>query len=264
LRLKSQFGLPEPLWPQNVDLGVESAKARRRLLPVTVLYTSASAVTVALAVRSGRSLAVAALFLIAGAASWTLLEYFAHRYVLHGPFPDGPDPVTHFLHRRFDHLHVEHHQRPWDGNHINGTIGDTLPFVIVLAGLAALTPLNTFPVFLVGLVQSYVVEEWVHHSVHYFNFNSRYFRYIRRHHLFHHSRHGSAVAFGLTSHLWDAALGTPVGRSLGEAASADPPVLAAATPRVAVWQPSAVERRSRPRRALARCRRRDSAECNQG
>jgi Fatty acid hydroxylase superfamily len=268
LSLKSKAGLPEPLWPQNVDLRVEAAKARRRLIPVTLLYTFASAITLAAAVRSGRSLAVAALFLAAGAASWTLLEYFAHRYVLHGPFPDGPGPVQHFLHRRFDHLHVEHHQRPWDGNHINGTIGDTLPFVLVLAGLASLAPVHTLPVFLVGLVECYVVEEWVHHSVHYLNFNSRYFRYIRRHHLFHHSRHGNAVAFGLTSHVWDVAWGTPVGRSLGvpagEPVPEPPPILAATAARLALSEPKAVARRSRSRRVPA-SRRRSSAseECSQ-
>jgi hypothetical protein len=254
-RLKSEIGLPEPLWPQNVDLRVESAKARRRLLPVTFLYTAGSLITVALAVRSGRSLLVGALFALAGAATWTLLEYWVHRYLLHGPFPDGPGPVQHFLHERFDHMHVEHHERPWDGDHINGTISDTLGLVVVLALLAAPAPLNTLPMFMVGLVQSYVIEEWIHHLVHYYNFNSSYFRYIRRHHLYHHSRHGSRVAFGLTSHIWDAALGTVADRPLGEPARDVAPMVAASSARTPAWCPGAPGRRLRPRRVFARGRR---------
>jgi cyclopropane-fatty-acyl-phospholipid synthase len=225
--VKSQVGLPDPLWPRGVDVRAEAAKARQRLLPVTLLYTSASLFMAWLVARSGRSLAVAAAFTVAGILAWTLLEYLVHRYVLHGPFPDGPGLVEHFLHKQFDHLHVAHHQRPWDGNHINGSTRDTLPFVVVLAALAALTPLHTFPMFLVGLVQSYVVEEWIHHTVHFYHFDSRYFRYIRRHHLYHHSRHGSRLAYGLTSDIWDIACGTQPDRALGEptrerAAAAEP------------------------------------------
>jgi dihydroceramide fatty acyl 2-hydroxylase len=213
--LKSQVGLPEPQWPRGVNLPAEARKARHRLYPVSALYSGASLVVVSLVLRSGRSLGVAAAFVASGVVAWTLLEYLVHRYVLHGPFPDGPGLLQHLLHKRFDHLHLEHHQRPWDGEHINGSIGDTLPFVVVLGALAGLAPLNTLPMLLVGLVQSYVVEEWVHHSVHFYNFSSRYFRYIRRMHLYHHSRWGAQGAFGLTSDLWDSVYGTRPPRDLG-------------------------------------------------
>jgi len=259
---KSEAGLPGPLWPRNVDLRTESRTARGRLYPITIAYSAASALTLAVVLRSGRSVAMAAGFLAAGVATWTLLEYLVHRYVLHGPFPDGPGPVQHFLHVRFDHLHLEHHQRPWDGRHINGSFGDTLPFVLLLAAVAALFPAHTVPVFLVGLVQSYVVEEWVHHSVHYYNFNSRYFRYIRRHHLYHHSRHGSRVAFGLTSDVWDAALGTPTSRPAGEQV-VEPAKRPATSARALAPSARPAVRRAPGRRAFLGCRRRDAPECGQ-
>ena len=41
--------------------------------------------------------------------------------------------------------------------------------------------------FVAGILQAYVVEEWVHHSVHFYQFENLYFRYIKRHHLYHHS-----------------------------------------------------------------------------
>jgi len=142
-------------------------------------------------------------FFAVGAATWTALEYWVHRYVLHGRFPDGPGAFRHLLHRYFDHLHMEHHKRPWDGNHISGTTRDTLPFVFVLALLSYLAPFHTLPLFVAGIMQAYIVEEWIHHSVHFCQFRGRYFRYIKRHHLYHHSPKGSKVGYGLTSGLWD-------------------------------------------------------------
>jgi len=180
----------------------EAAKARGRLYPPTVLYTVYAAVLMASAMRTPHAAAALAFF-AAGIAAWTLLEYGVHRYVLHGRFPDGPGVMRHFLHVRFDPLHWEHHERPWDGEHINGRIGDTLPFSIALVALAALFPVWSAPVVIAGLLQSYVVEEWVHHSVHFYHFDNRYFRYIKRHHLYHHSPKGGDVGYGLTNGLWD-------------------------------------------------------------
>jgi sterol desaturase/sphingolipid hydroxylase (fatty acid hydroxylase superfamily) len=57
--------------------------------------------------------------------------------------------------------------------------------------------------FIAGLIQCYILEEWVHHSVHFYNFRNRYFRYIRKHHLYHHSPRGGEVAYGLTNGVWD-------------------------------------------------------------
>jgi sterol desaturase/sphingolipid hydroxylase (fatty acid hydroxylase superfamily) len=53
------------------------------------------------------------------------------------------------------------------------------------------------------LLQSYVVEEWVHHSVHFYHFDNPYFRYIKRHHLYHHSPKGDEMGYGLTNGFWD-------------------------------------------------------------
>jgi sterol desaturase/sphingolipid hydroxylase (fatty acid hydroxylase superfamily) len=207
---KSKFGLPEAGFPQGVDLAAEARKARHRLYPVTALYTASAAGVLGTALLlSPRPMAAVAWF-ASGVFTWTYLEYFAHKYVLHGRFPDGPGWLRHQLHRMFDHLHFEHHARPWDGNHINGTVRDTLPAVLLLAVPSYLAPLHTAPVFVAGIIQSYILEEWVHHSVHFYKFRNRYFRYIRKHHLYHHSPHGAEVAYGLTNGLWDVLTGTRI------------------------------------------------------
>src|SRR5262245_46458185 len=91
---------------------IEARKARRRLYPVTVVYTLCSLTMVGFCLTAGQPLR-GLFFYALGFVVWTWVEYEVHRYVLHGRFPDGPGLVQHFLHKNFDHLHWEHHARPW-------------------------------------------------------------------------------------------------------------------------------------------------------
>ena len=197
---------------ERIDLATEARKSRRRLYPVSIAYSLYASVVLGLAWRSagpGRPLA----FSGSGLALWTVAEYLVHRHVLHGRFPDGPGFLRCWLHRAFDNLHVEHHARPWDGNHINGTIKDTGPYVAVLAALSFLAPLPTAPVLVASFMLAYVAEEWVHHSVHFvsvYGLKGPYWWYITRHHQYHHSPRGSELAFGLTNGLWDLVFGTRI------------------------------------------------------
>jgi cyclopropane-fatty-acyl-phospholipid synthase len=169
---------------------------------VSILYTLFGLGVLA-AVGASERPGLGLLAFLLGGAVWTFVEYKVHRYILHGRFPDGPGVLQHFLHKTFDHLHWEHHKRPWDGNHINGTIKDTLPFAGPVALLSFLLPVWSLPALVAGILQAYVIEEWVHHSVHFYHLENRYFRYIRRHHLYHHSPKGMNIAFGLTNGFWD-------------------------------------------------------------
>lgn len=195
-----------------IDLAAESRKARRRLYPVSIVYSTYAAVVVALAARAAgpwRPLP----FYGAGVLVWTLAEYLVHRYVLHGRFPDGPGVLQHRLHTAFDTLHTGHHARPWDGDHINGTIKDTVLYVAFFVAASFLAPLPPAPVLVAAFVQAYVLEEWIHHSVHFtavYELEGRYWRYITHHHSYHHSPRGSELAFGLTNGLWDTAFDTRI------------------------------------------------------
>jgi sterol desaturase/sphingolipid hydroxylase (fatty acid hydroxylase superfamily) len=205
--LKSVHGIPDPVYPRGIDLAREARTARRRVYPVTVLYSTYAAFVVPRAFRIAplTTLTFAAL----GVALWTWLEYLVHRFVLHGRFADGPGWLTHRLHRYLDTMHGDHHLRPWDGMHINGFL-ETVPIAVVLAALSYRAPLPTLPVLVAMLMLSYVTEEWVHYSVHFHRFRSRYFDYIRRHHLYHHSPRGSELAFGLSNGVWDVVHGTRI------------------------------------------------------
>jgi len=176
--------------------------SRHRLYPMSAFYTLYSLAILFLALRSAHPL-LAVFVYAAGVPVWTLVEYFFHRYVLHGHFGPGEGIIRTFMNRRLDPLHWEHHAHPFDGHHINGELRDLLPLFFVAAPVSFLAPIYTLPILLAGVVQCYVLEEWIHHSVHFYNFRSPYFRYIKRHHFYHHSPKGKEEGYGLTNGFWD-------------------------------------------------------------
>ena len=176
--------------------------SRHRLYPITAFYTIYALVVLFFALRSSHPW-VAIIFYAFGLPVWTFVEYLFHRFVLHGRFAPGKGIIRKFLHERLDPLHWEHHAHPFDGHHINGELSDLLPLFFIAVPVSFLAPIYTLPVLLAGVVQCYVVEEWVHHSVHFYNFRSPYFRYIKRHHYYHHSPKGMEQGYGLTNGFWD-------------------------------------------------------------
>jgi sterol desaturase/sphingolipid hydroxylase (fatty acid hydroxylase superfamily) len=193
--------------PSSAYKREQAAVSRGRLYPVTAFYTAYSVILLAAAARWSARPWLAALFYLAGLPVWTLVEYVSHRYILHGRFKKSKHRWKihkHFAHKVLDPLHWEHHERPFDGLHINGTIKDLLPLFAVAAPLSFLLfPAFTASMLLAGVCQGYVTEEWVHHSVHYYNFRNRYWRHIKKYHLYHHTSQGMERGFGITSAFWD-------------------------------------------------------------
>ena len=101
----------------------QAALARRRLYPLTAFYTLYAILVLTIAFSTKHPW-IAVAFFSAGCATWTLVEYLFHRYVLHGRFPPGKGLIRKFLHERLDPLHWDHHARPFDGSHISGGLKD--------------------------------------------------------------------------------------------------------------------------------------------
>jgi cyclopropane-fatty-acyl-phospholipid synthase len=216
-RGKAQMGIPYPGSPVGVVLADEARRSRHRLYPVTVIYSSLALAVLLLALRSNARVAV--LMAAAGFVAWTAMEYWVHRYVLHGVFPIRDSRWSRILNKAFDHLHWQHHQRPWDGNHINGTILDTVWAVAPAWSLSFLAPVHTAPAFFAGFFLGYVIEEWCHHSVHFYVFEWSWFRALKARHLYHHSKFGNQILFGLSNGFWDEVIGTGLGAA-GDSAPA--------------------------------------------
>ena len=176
--------------------------SRRMLYPVTTFYTCYSLIMMIVAGRTKHAFVAVAFYLV-GAPIWTFIEYLSHRYVLHGRYKPGKGLPRKLLVKYINPLHWEHHDHPFDGEHINGELKDLLPMFAVFAPLSFIFPVYTAPMLLAGVCQCYVLEEWVHHSVHFYNFRNRYFKYIRKHHIYHHTSTGMKLGYGFTSAIWD-------------------------------------------------------------
>jgi sterol desaturase/sphingolipid hydroxylase (fatty acid hydroxylase superfamily) len=207
--LKSVAGPhPEPSFPAGVDMSAEARRSRGRLYPVTAIYTACFLTLVWFALRAGMGFRLL-VFSAVAVLLWTFVEYTSHRYLMHRPFPRGDRIGSRILHYLFDALHADHHARPWDGYFINGHL-DTLFVSAVLVPLSLLAPPYTASVVVVVLFACYVTEEWVHHGLHFWNLDLGYFQYLRRRHLYHHSRHGVGRAYGITSGIWDTVFATRI------------------------------------------------------
>jgi 4-hydroxysphinganine ceramide fatty acyl 2-hydroxylase len=206
---KSRDPVPAPDSPIGYDLELEARKARRHLWGPTLFYVPLSLGALAAALSRPESRLTGVAFFVLGLAAWPLVEYAAHRYVLHGAFPDGPGRWNRLLHRLFDDLHWEHHAHPWDGDRIGGSLRQTLPFAALLVLLAlALAPWYTLALTIAALMLGFIGEEWTHYALHLHPLPGRYYRRLRRHHAFHHSIVGAELAWGVSSPLWDILLRT--------------------------------------------------------
>jgi dihydroceramide fatty acyl 2-hydroxylase len=192
--------------PYKVYKRQQAGISRRRLYPVTAFYGCYLVTMLVLAWRTNhRYIGIA--FLLAGIPVWTLVEYLMHRYVFHHHFTQSGESFKKFytgLGKKYlDALHWEHHERAFDGYHINGELQDLLPLFSLAVPLSFIFPVYTAPMLLAGVVQSYVVEEWIHHCIHYYNFRDPYFRHVKRYHLYHHTSAGIEQGFGITNGFWD-------------------------------------------------------------
>ena len=185
--------------------------SRSKLYPVTAFYTACTAILLVLGLRTRHPYEALAFFL-AGIPTWTFVEYTSHRWVFHRHWKMSKRKYkkyfTYLSHRYLDPTHFGHHERPFDGEHINGHLKDTLPIFVVALPVSFLFPTYTLPMLLVGVVQCYVTEEWIHHCMHFYYFRNSYFLHIKKSHLYHHSSQGFDRGYGITNAFWDVIFGT--------------------------------------------------------
>jgi sterol desaturase/sphingolipid hydroxylase (fatty acid hydroxylase superfamily) len=197
--------------PVSVYKREQAGISRRKLYPVTVFYTACATILLVLGLRTTHPYVALAFFLL-GIPLWTFTENTSHRWVFHRHWKKSNRKYkkyfTYLSNRYLDPTHFGHHERPFDGEHINGHLKDTLPIFLVALPVSLVFPFYTTPMLLAGVVQCYVAEEWIHHCEHYYNFQNPYFRHIKKSHLYHHSSQGIDRGYGITNAFWDVVFGT--------------------------------------------------------
>jgi hypothetical protein len=181
--------------------------SRHKIYRTTAFYSSYSIILLVLAIRSHHLLR-ALEFVPPGIMAWMLTEYFSHRFVLHRHWKVSQRRYKRFwtrvANKYLDPTHFGHHEKPFDGEHMSGRVRDLLPLFLFFVPLSILLfPPFTASIVVAAAFQSYIAEEWIHHATHYCNFRDPYFRYMKKHHLYHHTSQGMTRGFGTSSGILD-------------------------------------------------------------
>ncbi len=192
--------------PYRVYKREQEVISRHKIYRTTAFYSAYTIILLALAIRSHHFLRALA-FVPAGIALWMLTEYFSHRFVLHRHWKVSQRRYKRFwtrvANKYLDPTHFGHHEKPFDGEHMSGRIKDLLPLFLLLVPLGLLFPPFTGSIVVAAFFQCYIAEEWIHHATHFYNFRDPYFRYMKKHHLYHHTSHGMTRGFGTSSGIVD-------------------------------------------------------------
>ena len=194
--------------------------SRHKIYKTTALYATYAVIVLALAIRSGSVLWSLA-FVPIGIIAWMLSEYTSHRFVFHRKFTIVETTrikkiLSTFAVKYLEPMHTQHHERPFDGHHMSGRIRDLLPLFII----GAVIGIFLFPVAVITATwfMCYLAEEWIHHSTHFYNFRDPYSRYMKKHHMYHHTKQGLKYGFGTTSvvidYFWNSRYPEPIRQRL--------------------------------------------------
>jgi sterol desaturase/sphingolipid hydroxylase (fatty acid hydroxylase superfamily) len=134
---------------------------------------------------------------VLGAATWTLIEYAVHRFVLHGLEP-------------FLSWHAEHHERPTALMSTPTLLSASL--VASLVFLPALLAAGFFraSALTLGVIAGYLAYALTHHGTHHWRSRGPWMTRRKRWHARHHHM---AACYGVSTSFWDRVFGTTGDRS---------------------------------------------------
>lgn len=138
---------------------------------------------------------------VAGLASWTLIEYILHRFVMHGLRP-------------FKQWHAQHHQQPTAIIYTPTIVSMGLfATLIFLPAQILLNNVQSSCALTLGVVLGYLFYSMVHHATHHSSrlapqHHSAWLKRRKRWHAMHHQNIEKASCFGVTNGFWDYAFGS--------------------------------------------------------
>jgi len=132
---------------------------------------------------------------VVGLASWTLIEYILHRFLLHGVQP-------------FCRWHAEHHQRPRALICTPTIFSSSLIALLIFLPAWALSDALHACALTFGVLSGYLAYSVTHHATHHWRANNAWLNERKRWHALHHHHGEHPAYFGLTSGFWDQVFGT--------------------------------------------------------
>lgn len=172
---------------------------------VTVIWLPVAVIFLVLAIRNRASFSSPALIaagVIGGLFLWTLAEYLLHRFLFHFRPRNAWQERVSFL------FHGVHHAQPMIKTRLVMPPVVSIPLALLFFGLfwlvlaVGLSSPQWVAPFFSGFIFGYLTYDLSHYSYHHFPIQWRAFRFLKRYHMFHHTKTPNA-RFGVSSPLWD-------------------------------------------------------------
>jgi hypothetical protein len=150
---------------------------------------------------------IAPLSFVAGALTWSASEYAIHRFIGHGakraPATGWSQLTPQGFAAGFNEEHLAHHTDPM---YFAPAKKKAIAAVVATSALTAVGSVVLGPrraaSYALGFTTMYLTYEFLHRRIHTHPPRTRYGRWLRRHHLFHHYK-SPRNNHGVTSPLWD-------------------------------------------------------------
>ena len=129
-----------------MSAGLAPALTDYRPIETSLRVTNVNSPALTLLLLNSRDRLLGIMFYLVGVPAWPLVEYLFHRYVPYGRFPPGESLLGGLVHEMLDTLHREqHHEKPFDGRHINAQLKDFLPLFFVARPSVSCFPCTRYP-----------------------------------------------------------------------------------------------------------------------
>jgi 4-hydroxysphinganine ceramide fatty acyl 2-hydroxylase len=148
----------------------------------------------------GLSLTKAVVWYFSGLFSWTIMEYFMHRYLYH--FVDEREWTKKFHYM----VHGIHHDYPRDEERLFMPPLPGIMYISIFISIFWLLFGKYALYFMPGLMNGYLMYSFTHWAIHKFQ-PPKALAPLWKHHMMHHYRYPEK-AFGVSSMLWDYVFGT--------------------------------------------------------
>ena len=188
-------------WPQSLRIFRNTWLERQshiswKLIP-TIWGPIVATLFVLAAAPLGLGWGFAALYLVLGVVTWTLLEYVLHRFVFHYKPRSSFGRKVHFL------AHGIHHLDPWDATRLvfPPLAGLGIAALIYLP-LWLLLPVGVATALMSGILLGYIAYDLSHYYTHHVRPQSKYGKFLKAWHLAHHHKWWERM-YGVSSPLWD-------------------------------------------------------------
>ncbi len=170
-------------------------------IPLTIFFAYASTLLYWSATHTSLSTVTTVLMFCIGMVTWTLMEYFIHRYIFHMTAESEKRAKLQYT------LHGVHHEFPKDKERLAMPPIVSITIATLLLFLFRLFLGDFVFSFLPGFLVGYASYLSVHYMIHSFQPPKNFLKALWVNHSIHHYKNGENV-FGVSSPLWDYIFGT--------------------------------------------------------